>query len=461
MKRVAAAAAAALLLASPAGARESPPQPGTPRDFALPGRETLHLDNGLSITFIDYGRVPKVTLLAAVRTGSIDEGRDTWLADLTAEMLKEGTATQSSADLARRSAEMGGSLFTGAGAEQLTVGISVLSEHAADAAALVADVLRRPRLPESELPRLRSDLGRQLAVAQSDPGSQADAALAGMAWGDHPFGRAFPTEQQLAAYTIDDVRRFHAANFGAKRTHVYVAGRYDREALEAALLSAFSDWSPGPAPTVDPPALRRGPAVRFIDRPDAPQSTIRLALPAPDPSDPQWMSFSLMNTLLGGSFASRIMTNIREDKGYAYSPDSTVVARRRAAFWVQEADVTTADTAAALAEIFAEIRRLAAEPPAESELTRTKNYRAGLFVVQNSSPNGVLGLLAFLDLHGLPPEYLTRWVQNLYAVTPEQVSGAAARWLDLSRLELVVVGDLGKVEAGVRALPELAGAEDR
>ena len=461
MTRLLCAALLALAASLPAAAREAPPPPGEPRDFVLPGRETVQLGNGLAITFIDFGPVPKVTLLAAIRTGSIDEGEDTWLASLTAEMLKEGTTSRSGAELARGAAEMGGSLFSGAGAEQVTVGLSVLSERAGEAAELLAEVLRRPLLPASELPRIRASYERRLAVAKSDPGSLAGEALAELAWGEHPFGRAFPTEERLGSYTIDDVRRFHADNYGARRTHVYVAGRYDRGALEAALRRAFEGWAPGPEPTSNPPVLRRGPAVRFVDRPDAPQSTLLLALPAPDPSHPDWMPFSLMNTLLGGSFSSRITSNIREDKGYTYSPDSSVSASRRAAMWVQEADVTTADTAAALREIFAEIRRLAAEAPPAAELAQTQNYRAGLFVVQNSSPNGVLGQLAFLDLHGLPQDYLTRWVGNLFAITPAQVSAMAARWLDLGQLNLVVVGDLAKVESGVRALPELAQAEDR
>ncbi|MGQ0429221.1 MAG: insulinase family protein, partial [Gammaproteobacteria bacterium] len=122
-------------------ARELPPAPGEPRDFRLPARETRELGNGLALTFIDWGTVPKATVLAVVRTGNIDDGESTWLADLTAEMMKEGTATRSAAQIAEAAAGMGGSLNVGAGAEQTTVGISVLSEHAALAVELVADVL--------------------------------------------------------------------------------------------------------------------------------------------------------------------------------------------------------------------------------------------------------------------------------------------------------------------------------
>ena len=134
-----------------------------------------------------------------------------------------------------------------------------------------------------------------------------------------------------------------------------------------------------------------------------------------------------MNSLLGGTFGSRITSNIREDKGYSYSPDSSINARRGGALWVMSAEVTAEHTAAAITEIYKEIERLQREAPADAELTPVKNYRAGVFVISNSSPNGVLGQLAFMDLHGLPDDYLTDWVENIQAVTPAQVSEMARR----------------------------------
>lgn len=449
------------LAALPAAAQQQPPPHGTPRDFVLPQRETLELGNGLAITFIDYGAVPQVTLLAAVRTGSIDEGDSTWLADVTAEMLKEGTATRSAAEVARAAASMGGGLAVGAGAEQSTIGITVLSERAADAARLVAEVLRHPRLPESELPRVIANFTRSLSVAQAEPDAIAGAALAELVYGDHPFGRAWPRPGQLAGYTIADVRGFYAANFGARRTHMYVAGRFDRAALEQALREAFDDWAAGPAPSERPPTAANDLQLRLVARPDAPQSSLRLAVPAPGPADPDWFPFSVMNGLLGGTFMSRITANIREDKGYTYSPYSAVGVRRGAALWTQAADVATEHTAAALTEIYREIDRLQGEPPPADELDRIKNYSAGLFVIRNSSPAGVLGQLAFMDLHDLPAGYLSHWVANVYGVTPGQVSAAARRWIVPQRMTIVVVGDLDSVGQQVRELPQVQGAAIR
>ena len=458
MSRAAAILAALAALPATAQQRELPPAPATPHEFKLPARETLRLDNGLAITFIDYGSVPKVALVAVVRTGNIDEGRDTWLADVTAEMLKEGTTSRSAADIARAAAGMGGALSVGAGAEQTTASISVLSEHAGDAALLLADALQNPRFPESELPRVLANFERDLAVARSDPQSLADETLARLAFGDHPFGRMLPQDGQLAGYDIAKLRGFFERNFGARRTHVYVAGRYDRAALEAALRRGFQGWRSGEAPTELPARPSDTLQLALVDSPGAPQSSVRIAVPVPDPSHPLWFRASLMNSLLGGTFGSRITTNLREDKGYSYSPDSSINPRRGGAMWVLSAEVTAEYTAAALTEIFREIERLQREAPADAELEPVKNYRAGVFVIANSSPTGVLGQLAFMDLHALPDDFLARWVTNVRAVTPAQVSEMARELIRAERMTVVVAGDVAKVGASVKALPQFARA---
>jgi zinc protease len=456
MKRLAAGLACLAMASAFAQTRESPPQPGAPHEFRLPAKETLRLDNGLALTFIDYGSVPKVNILAVVRTGNIDEGRDTWLPDIAVEMLKEGTQTRSAADIARAAAGMGGELGISVGAEQTTAGISVLSDRAVPAVELLADVLRNPRFPESELPRVRANFERSLAVARSDPQTLADEALAKLVFGDHPFGRILPREGQIEGYGIDRLRDFYEHNFGARRTHIYVAGRYDRAALEAVLRKAFGDWREGPPPTGLPAQAAEKLQLALVDSPGAPQSSVRIAVPVPDPSHTLYFPTTLMNSLLGGTFGSRITTNIREDKGYSYSPDSSISARRGGALWIMSAEVTAEHTAAAITEIFREIERLQGEAPSDTELDPVKNYRSGIFVISNSSPNGILGQLAFMNLHGLPDDFLTRWVANIHAVTPAQVSAMARQFIRPERMTVVVAGDLASIGESVRKLPQFA-----
>ena len=438
-------------------ARTAPPEPAPPRDFKLPSADTIILDNGLEVTFIEFGDVPKVTISATVRAGALNQGEQPWLANLTAQMLTEGTTRRSAEEIAVAAANMGGQLLVGAGDDQTSAGLDVLSESGPEAVALLAEVLTAPALPASEFERVRQDAARSLSVARTQPQSLAGEAFRSALYGEHPYAFAFPTDAQLAGYTVEDLQRFYEANFGARRTHLYIAGQFDRAAMERAVREAFGSWRAGPEVLVDLPEPVMAAQARLIARPGAPQSTIYLGLPVVDPTHPDFMALSVMNTLLGGYFSSRVTANIREDKGYTYSPNSSFATRYRDAVWVQVADVTTQHTGAALAEIHKEIERLRREPPSEAELEGVKNYRNGVFLISNSTPEGLLAQLAFMDLHELPEEWLSTFVDRLYAVTPEQVSEVARKYLDPEAMTLVVVGDLDVVRPQIDVLDFLEG----
>src|SRR5690606_27913315 len=165
----------------------------------------------------------------------------------------------------------------------------------------------------------------------------------------------------IQGYTVADIRAFYDEQFGAQRSHLYIAGVFDTAAMEKAVRDAFSSWKRG-APTVENvPTPKSTRAIHIVDRPGAVQSTVYIGLPVVDPSHPDYVALQVTNALLGGSFASRITANIREDKGYTYSPFSIVSSRYRDAYWAEVADITTAVTGAAIREIFAEIDRLQAE----------------------------------------------------------------------------------------------------
>ena len=422
--------------------KEAPPAGGEPKDFSLPEKQSIALDNGLNATLVQYGALPKVAIRIVVRAGNLNESADeVWLADLTGRMMQEGTTTLGSQELAARFASMGGELSVSTGLDTMTVGATVLSEFAAEAATLLAEVARTPALPEAELDRIKGDMNRELSISMTRAQSQATERFYALLYGDHPYGRLYPTEEMLNGYGIEQLRAWHDTNFGAQRTRVYVVGRFDTAAVEAAIGESFNDWQPGEEALINPPEMQSGRRVHLIDRPDAPQSTIRLGLPTIGPSHEDYMALTVTNSLLGGSFGSRITTNIREDKGYTYSPSSSVSTRYRAAHWVQSADVTSEATGASLVEIIKEIDRLQAEAPSEEELAGIQNYLAGIFVLRNSSLGGIINQLSFLDLHGLDESYLTGYVGNIYSVTPERVRQTAETYLDDAQMTLVVVGD--------------------
>lgn len=422
--------------------KQAPPEPGKPKGFSVPASRKFTLDNGLAVTLVEYGTTPKVTVRLSVRTGNIDEKTgESWLADIMGDMLSQGTETKSAAEIAQAAARMGGSLNVSVGPDRTDIGGDVLSESGPDMASLIADVARHPKFPESELARLKGDRLRQLSIAKSQPQQMALEKFRALLYPEHPYGRLFPSEATLKGFTIEAVRAFHDTNFGAARSHVYAAGRFDGKAMEVAIRKAFAGWKRGTAPTVNVPKGRSERRLELVDRPGAVQSTIYLGMPVADPSSPDWVKLSVMNALLGGSFASRITSNIREQKGYTYSPNSQVSARYRDAYWVETADVTTKDTGASLKEIVAEIKRLQGEAPSENELKGIQNYLAGTFVLGNSSRAGIIGQLQFLDLNGLPEDYLNTYVARVYAVTPQQIQEMAAKYIQDGKATIVVVGD--------------------
>jgi zinc protease len=446
------------VMAAAAGAQQppafpsTPPQPGTPRDFRVPEPHRVTLENGLEVAFVQWGDIPKVRVSLAVRTGNAFEGADeVWLSDLTGDLMREGTTTRTGAQISGEAARMGGALTVSVGGDQTTIGGDVLSEFAPGMVELVADVVRNPTFPESELPRLKADMARSLAVARSQPQQLAVETFRGALYGDHPYGRVFPTEAMIAGFTIEQVRRFHATTYGASRARLYVVGVFDQPGVETAVTRAFAGWARGePARPQPPKPTTAGRTVHIVDRPGAVQSTIIMGLPVVDPTHEDFVPLSVTNSLLGGAFMSRITRNIREDKGYTYSPFSEVSARYRDAYWAQNADVTTADTGASLKEILGEVARLQAEPPPPAELRGIQNYLAGTFVLRNSSRAGIAGQLQFLDLHGLPRTYLTDYVKRVQAVTPEQVSALTKRYVRPDRMVIAIVGDRKVIEEQVK-----------
>ena len=258
--------------------------------------------------------------------------------------------------------------------------------------------------------------------------------------------RSFRTETLLKSYTLDDVKSFYYNQYGAARTHLYVVGQFDTAKVKDAIDKAFGGWKKGPEPIRSIPTITAKRSLTVIDRPGSPQSTIYMGMPAVSPSDADFIKFTVMDSLLGSSFGSRITSNIRENKGYTYSPNSFVWNRYKTGYWIENADVTTESTGASVKEILYEIDRLQKEPPTEAELQGIKNYLVGIYVLQNSSRTGVIGQLESVNYNELAEDYLDTYVQNIAAVTPADVSAMAKKYLLPAKMTIVVVGDRSKID---------------
>ncbi len=459
MTRIAPIVAALLgLLSAGAGfAADAPPPAGPPRDFALPQKTTFVLDNGMKVTMVPFGQLPKVSMVLRVRTGNLNEDGNTWLADVTGALMQEGTTSLDAKALNRKAAELGGSIGISVGSETTSISISSLSEMEGDAIGLLADVVRNPALPEKELDRIKADFVRDLSISRVRPQGMAAVAFNARLYGDHPFAEVYPTEEQLIGYGIDDVRRYYGQNFGARRSHLFVSGRFDPAAMRTAVERKFSDWAAGPGDFIDIPDPTRVASLQVIDRPGAPQSTIVVGIPVIGVADPDYSQLMMANDILGGAgFLSRLFQNLREDKGYTYGASTQTRNNYRSAVWQFSADVATEATGPALTEFFRELALIKSVPPSAGEMQRIRGYRGGIFVLANASRGGIIGTLAFMDFHGLPDTYLTEYLGRLGKVTATEVNTMATGQWPVDGMTIVVVGDRGVIDGQLAQVEALA-----
>jgi zinc protease len=439
------------LIGSAFAQKETPPAGGSPKPFVFPKQDTYQLKNGMWVTLVQYGAVPKVAMQAVVRTGSINEKPDQrWISDMAATLLKDGTPTRSAGDLARQTAEMGGSIFTSASNDKTIIGGEVLSEFDAKFLDLMADVILHPKFAAEDLEKNKANKVRELTITRAQAGTIAWEKFREIVFAGHAYSVVNPSETDVKSYTLDALKAYYNDNYGAARTRLYVVGQFDTAGIKSAIEKAFGGWKKGPDVVHDIPRIDARRSLTLIDRPGAPQSTIYMGMPAITPSDADYAKFVVMDSLLGSSFGSRITANIRENKGYTYSPFSQIWNRYKTGYWYETADVTTAATGASIKEILYEIERLQKEPPTAVELQGIKNYLVGIYVLQNSSRTGVIGQLENVNYQELPRDYIDTYVQKLTAVTPKDVSDMAAKYLRPEKMTIVVVGDKAKVAEQVK-----------
>ena len=431
--------------------KETPPAGGQPKAFVFPSTDDFTLPNGMKVTLVQYGSVPKVAFQAVVYSGTKDDaaGKKA-VSETTGLMLKEGTKTRSAEQIALDAAKMGGSLNVGVGTDSTTFSGEVLSEFDVKFLELLADVMLNPNFQQADLDRLKSSKLRQLAVARTQAGNQAWEKFRSIVFAGHPYAQINPTDEEVSSYSLDDIRNFYAKNYGAARTHLYVVGQFDTPALKAAITKAYASYPKGTPSSRNIPKINAKRSLTSMDRPGAPQSTIYLGMPAPAQTDPDFVKFVVMDSILGGSFGSRITSNIRENKGYTYSPGSFVWNRFKTGYWIESADVTTEHTGNSIKEILYEVNRLRTEPVSAAELQGIKNYMAGLYVLQNSTRFGVIGQLESMNYNELDKSSIDNYVKNVLAVTADDIKAMANKYLTDDKMTIVVVGDLSKVTPQIK-----------
>lgn len=459
-RRLVPLALAAALAAPPALAapdRSGPPKPGPVRPLKLPPVERLALSNGVGVLLVPMHEVPVVEVLLVVRAGATADpaGRE-GLARMAADMLDEGAGGKDALALADAVDFLGAQLGTEASWDASIVRLRVPVARLADALPLMADVALRPDFPGSELARLRKEALTDLLQARDVPGRIASRALAQAVFGTtHRYGRPEGGDAaSLAALTVADLRAFHGARYVPSAATLVVAGDVTRDVLPQ-LETAFGAWraaaAPAPAPTVAAPAALRGRTVWLVDKPGAAQSAIRVGAVGPSWSAPGYPAAEVMNTLLGGSFTSRLNDNLREQHGYSYGAGSRILRYRTGGLFLALSDVQTDKTAPAVGEFVKELERIRT-PATPVEVERARSYAALGYAGDFETTAQVSRKVADGAIYDLPEGFFEEFAPRALATDAPALQAAARAVVDPARMAFVVVGDRTTVEAPLRTL---------
>ncbi len=435
------------------------PVPGTPRPYEFPGFERGRLSNGIEVRTVHLPGRPLVSAALVLRTGAGDEpAEEAGATVLAARALPEGTERYDAVALVEATERLGAELHADAGWDSTAVGVDVPVARLAQALELLAEVVERPTFPDREVERLRAQRLNDLLQAMADPGRRAEDAFAERVYAAEaayarPAGGRRPTVERLDSAVL---RRTYQTVLDPARTAIVVGGDLGGVDVAGLLEPLFGDWSSAVGThqrgnLVDRPATE-GPRLRLVHRAGSVQTEIRVGHVGLPRRIPDFHAVQVMATILGGLFNSRLNRKLREEKGYTYGAGAGFDMRRAAGPFVARTAVNTEATAAALADLLAELRRIRDERVADDELRAARDYLIGVFPLRFETPGPVVSAITGLFVQGLPDDELANYRAAIEAVGIDDVRTAAERHIDPDQLAVVLVGDADVVG------PELAAA---
>jgi zinc protease len=453
----AAVCASVALIAQQAPDRSHPPRPGPPAALRLPTIQKQRLSNGLPVWIVEMHKVPVAQINLAVFSGTANDPPGRFgVASLAAALLEEGAASRSALEIADAVDYLGADLGATSTTDLSAVRLHVPVARLADALPIMADVALRPSFPKDELERQRQERLTSLLQGRDDPPTISSVAFSRILYGKaHRYGTPqFGTAETIKTFTTDDLRAFYRSAFRPENATLLAVGDVTADKVMPLFEKNFGAWKASGAaaaeklPAVEQPAARQ---IYLIDKAGSPQSQIRIGWIGVPRSTPDFFPIQVLNTILGGSFSSRLNMNLREQHGYTYGASSTFDMRGSAGPFFAAAGVQTDKTSEALKEFFNELDAILTPVPAD-ELARAKNYVALRFPGAFETTGDVSRRLEDALVYHLPDDYFSKYVQNIQAVTAADVQRVAQKYIQPGKFAVIVVGDQKLVEPGIRAL---------
>lgn len=437
------------------GPRQLPPLGEQRSATGLTSVDTV-LDNGLRVIAVHQPTVPMAEVRMRIPFAGTDH-RHAAIAEVLAATILTGTQRRDRVAMDTDLALVGGELGAGVDPERLSVGGNALASGFDTLLDVLADALTGAAYRDEEVEGERARLVERIAVARSQPSMIAREALQRRRYGDHPFTRETPEAADVATVTVDEVRAMHQNSLLPRGSVLVFVGDVDPDTAIAKIGAALAGWTSDKSAVELPdlPSVTAG-DVLFVPRPGAVQSQLRLSAQAIARTDPRYPALQLANLVFGGFFSSRLVENIREDKGYTYHARSSLEFTVRGATLLIDADTASDVTAPALLEMRYELGRLGVVPPTADEVETVRQYAIGSLLIATASQTGLASQLAALAPLGLGADWLVEHPNRLAAVTAEQIADAALEFFSPTRFTGVIVGE----PAQLRSLKALGGVTE-
>jgi len=420
------------------------------RAVTWPKRTRARLSNGLEVILAEAHSIPKFHGELFFRSGNAAVAdRLPGLAEMTATVARTGTTKRASRQIEEDLRRIGAELSSGAGADTSAISFSGLSEFAEPLLGLVNELAREGSFPEGEFERERRQKLEEVKMERTQPGFLASERLRKILFGTHPYAQVSPSEAQVAAYERKDLEAVYRELYAPANAILLLVGDFDSNTMLKSAEKVFGGWAgkkPDSKAAAAPPNPR-GRRVYLVHVSGAVQTQILAGCHAITRKHPDWVKLGLTNSLYGGAFNSRLVMNIREDKGYTYSPRSGVSALRQHGYFSVSAAVRNEVVAASLTEIFYEMDKLRSVPVPQPELADAQNYLSGVFSMGLATQDGLLSQLSTVALNELPDDYLETYRQKVRALTPADLLETARKYLDSANMQIVVVGDRAQIES--------------
>jgi len=420
------------------------------RAVTWPKRTRARLSNGLEVILAEAHSIPKFHGELFFRSGNAAVAdRLPGLAEMTATVARTGTTKRASRQIEEDLRRIGAELSSGAGADTSAISFSGLSEFAEPLLGLVNELAREGSFPEGEFERERRQKLEEVKMERTQPGFLASERLRKILFGTHPYAQVSPSEAQVAAYKRKDLEAVYRELYAPANAILLLVGDFDSNTMLKSAEKVFGGWAgkkPDSKAAAAPPNPR-GRRVYLVHVSGAVQTQILAGCHAITRKHPDWVKLGLTNSLYGGAFNSRLVMNIREDKGYTYSPRSGVSALRQHGYFSVSAAVRNEVVAASLTEIFYEMDKLRSVPVPQPELADAQNYLSGVFSMGLATQDGLLSQLSTVALNELPDDYLETYRQKVRALTPADLLETARKYLDSANMQIVVVGDRAQIES--------------